>query len=420
MKFMFVCPTQPIANGAGIQKRAWSHLEALSRHGEVVVVLVLTDGQIARLEPLDDIRARSHSLHIIPLDQTSRARVSGIPGFTALKRWLTRGHPMLAPRENAETSAMRDCVRSRSYDLLFCFRLRAFSLLDPVFGRAFTGNHKVFVDFDDIESVASQRELENQGDAVGFEQRLLMNIELAETFALEQCALRDAAGVSVCSTLDAERLRKVGSNAKVCVVPNALPKMEMLSTHPMKQEVNILFVGTMTYQPNEDAVVFFCREIVPLIKARSKRPLNIQIVGRGPSAIVRALAADAAVTVIGGVDSVEPCYERADIVVAPIRFGGGTRIKILEALALGRPVVSTRIGAEGLDLLADRDILIADSPADFANACVRLAENATLRCQLAQAGRKRFETLYEARSVQAKMLGELQAIIDRNPHHIDP
>lgn len=419
MKSLFICPTQPLASGAGIQKRAWSHLEALSGHGEVVVVLLLTDGQIARLEPLDDIRARAHSLHIIPLDQTSRARVSGIPGLTALGRWLTRGQPMLAPREDADTSASLECIRSRSYELVFCFRLRAFSLLEPIFGRAFTGKHKIFVDFDDIESVASQRELESQRDAVGFEQRLLMNIELAETVALEQCALRDAAGVSVCSTLDAEQLRKVGSKAKVCVVPNSLPIMAILPIQPMKQEVSILFVGTMTYQPNEDAAVFFCREILPLIKARSKRPLDVQIVGRGPSDLVRSLAADPAVTVTGSVNSVEPCYERADFVIAPIRFGGGTRIKILEALALGRPVVSTGIGAEGLDLLTERDILIADSAADFADACVRLAENAPLRGQLAQAGRKRFETLYESGSVQAKMLGELQAIIDEKPNHID-
>ncbi|CAI08553.1 glycosyltransferase [Aromatoleum aromaticum] len=408
---LFLCPTQPIAEGAGIQKRAWAHIEALSKAGEVDIVLLLTPGQISRLEPLDALRARCRSLHLIPLEMTARARTSGVPGATFLRRLLTWGRPMTTLRNCPELGALRARISKRSFDLVYCFRLRNYTLLEPLLGCSIRDRFKVFVDFDDIESIALQREISVRGASTGFEQRLLMKLEQFETADRERQALNAAVGVSVCSALDAERLHNVGSAATICVVPNSLPDVTALPLRPASGEVNLLFLGTMTYQPNEDAALFLIGKILPLIKVQAKGTLALEIVGRGPSSAIRALAEDPAVTVTGGVDSVEPCYERADIVIAPIRFGGGTRIKILEALAYCRPVVSTSIGAEGLDLVPERDILIADTPVEFANACLRLMEDEALRNRIAQSGRKRFEELYEAQTVQAKMIRDLQTII---------
>jgi glycosyltransferase involved in cell wall biosynthesis len=168
----------------------------------------------------------------------------------------------------------------------------------------------------------------------------------------------------------------------------------------------------MSYQPNEDGILFFCAEILPLIRQRTPQRVVLEVVGRGPSARVAALGKDDTITVTGEVETVEPCYERADVVVVPLRFGGGTRIKILEALALGKPVVSTSIGAEGLDLVDGRDILIADDPEGFAAACLRLMADPILRSRIAESGRQRFIECYESRRVQDNLRKALQSLVE--------
>ncbi len=197
--------------------------------------------------------------------------------------------------------------------------------------------------------------------------------------------------------------------------PNSLRDLPILTQQPRTEKIILLFIGTMTYGPNEDAAIYFCKEILPALKEKFPGMVELLIVGRGPSPAVSALGKDPAVKVTGGVDSVEPYYEKAHVVIAPIRFGGGTRIKILEALAFGRPVVSTTIGAEGLDLKPSRDILIADTPEDFALACIQLAFDDELRQRIAESGRKRFSELYEADRVQRKMICDLREIIAIDP-----
>ncbi|AWI79762.1 hypothetical protein CEW87_10495 [Parazoarcus communis] len=411
--FLLFCATLPLANGAGIQKRAWSHLEALSAAGQVDLVLLLTPAQIRRIETFDAIRMHCRSLLVVPVDPSSRAHTSKLPGLTFAKRLLSLGRPMVTLRNCPDREKLRSLISSHKYDLIFCFRLRNFELLMALLNAERSKTLRIFVDFDDIESVAQERELAAMGAAVGFEQRLLMKMDIAETAATEMRALEVAAGVSVCSTLDAERLGSRDPTARICVVPNSLPELRTLPPRGASGQINLLFLGTMTYQPNEDAAQFFCAEVLPLVRARAHNStsFHLEIVGRGPSSAVQALADAPDVTVTGDVDSVESSYERADIVIAPIRFGGGTRIKILEALAYGRPVVSTTVGAEGLDLIPERDILIADTPEAFADACLRLAADETLRIRLAQSGRRRFENLYEARCVQEKMVCDLKKLI---------
>lgn len=415
MNILFICPTQPVANGAGIQKRAWSHLEALSRLGTVDLVLPLNAGQRERLGPLDAVNDLCRQVHVVRLDQTNGSRSSKIPGLTLVKRWMTFGQPMFIPRDQDEIRKLRDVASRNRYDLVFCFRLRSFTLMPLLFDSSLAGQPRIFVDFDDVESAALERELSTNEKLIGFEQRQIMKLEVMETARHEAMALQHCHGVSVCSELDAHRLRRKGTKARICVVPNSLPRQDTLPLPTEKERTRMLFLGTMTYLPNEDAALYFCHQILPAIRAKTRRVFDLDIVGRGPSPIVRKLDADPHVNVMGGVESVETFYAQADIVLAPIRFGGGTRIKILEALAFGRPVVSTTIGAEGLDLVPGRDILIADTPESFAAACIRLAEDDVLRRNIAQAGRARFQELYESRRVQEKLISDLRQIVELTP-----
>jgi sugar transferase (PEP-CTERM/EpsH1 system associated) len=149
---------------------------------------------------------------------------------------------------------------------------------------------------------------------------------------------------------------------------------------------SIVFTGSMDWLPNEDAMVFFCREVLPLIR-REDPQATLSIVGRTPTPAVQRLAAQEGVTVTGRVDDVRPFLERASVFAVPLRIGGGTRLKIFEAMAMGKAVVSTTVGAEGLSVAPGTHLMTADDPRGFADAVVALFRDVERRRQLETAGR---------------------------------
>lgn len=136
----------------------------------------------------------------------------------------------------------------------------------------------------------------------------------------------------------------------------------------------ILFVGSMDWMPNEDGIAWFAEEVLPQIR-RGVPDVALTIVGRSPSARVRALTGQPGVTVTGTVPDVRPYLERCAVLVVPLRIGGGTRIKIYEGMAMERATVSTTIGAEGLPVIHGEDLVLADDPAAFAAAVIDLLQH---------------------------------------------
>ena len=158
----------------------------------------------------------------------------------------------------------------------------------------------------------------------------------------------------------------------------------------------------MSYGPNVDGAIFFCEEIFPLVK-RQVPNIKLLIVGRDPIKAVCNLASSD-VTVTGRVESVIPYYQQSFISVVPLRAASGTRLKILESMALGRPVISTTIGCEGLNVTQGENILIANTPADFAVQTVRLLNDIELRQRLVIGGRRLVETTYDWEIIGQQLL----------------
>jgi len=148
---------------------------------------------------------------------------------------------------------------------------------------------------------------------------------------------------------------------------------------------DLVFLGAMDWMPNIDGVRYFLEEILPLIRAR--RPsASVAIVGRNPSSELRRLAESLPdVTVTGTVDDVRPYLWGGTVSIVPLRIGGGTRLKIYEAMASGIPVVSTAIGAEGLEINPPQDIRIEDEPQEFADQCLALLDDQKARNSVADA-----------------------------------
>jgi glycosyltransferase involved in cell wall biosynthesis len=179
----------------------------------------------------------------------------------------------------------------------------------------------------------------------------------------------------------------------VDVIPNGVDTHALRPLPPAEGPPALVFVGSMMYRPCVDAAVWLVREILPLVR-RTHPDVAVWIVGRGPVPEVTALAGNG-VFVTGEVEDVAPYYRRATLAVAPLRAGGGTRLKILEAMALGRVVVSTTVGAEGLRVDDDTHLAIADDAQSLANAIVALLNDHDHRDRLARAARALVEAEYD-------------------------
>ena len=215
-------------------------------------------------------------------------------------------------------------------------------------------------------------------------EKLYFQIQAKRMFEFERACCTEAAHVVACSEVDANLMRHNFHITNVSDVPTgvnleyfAKPASSSVTTKP-----DFAFVGSMDWMPNEQGVLWFAQEILPLI--RRKRPdATLGVVGRTPPPSIMALAKDPGITVTGTVPEVRPWFWESSVSIVPLLVGGGTRLKIYEAMASSSPVVSTTIGAEGLTYTHPENIRIADTPQDFADHCLDLVENRQVHAKVA-------------------------------------
>jgi len=180
----------------------------------------------------------------------------------------------------------------------------------------------------------------------------------------------------------------------------------------------LLFTGTMNYFPNADAVIYFCSEIFPHIRERHPEA-TFYVVGNHPSDAVKRLEVQDGVIVTGYVPDVRPYFEKASVFVAPLRAGSGVQTKNLEAMAMQVPIVTTSVGAMGLEADVDKELLVADTPADFAEQVSRLLANERLRANLAQTARARVEAGYSWEAIGDRLKHVYAQAIHASKHKAD-
>jgi polysaccharide biosynthesis protein PslH len=223
----------------------------------------------------------------------------------------------------------------------------------------------------------------------------------------------------VTSDRDAALVRRRWPTAPVTVAPNGVDTAYFMPPPPglgpaPDAAPHLVFTGMMAYYPNTDAALWFADAIWPLIH-REAPDARWTIVGAEPPPQVRALGDRAGITVLGRVDDVRPPIWGSHVSVVPLRSGGGTRLKIVEALAMAQPIVSTTVGCEGIAAEPGSDLLIADEPAAFAAAVLRLLRDPARGAALGQAGRALAERRYSWPVVAAPMLDVWAALAGRVP-----
>lgn len=370
----YLTPIAPARTGNGLAMRSFLFLQAASCDFAVKVLVVPVSGWAAG--------PASGSATVLALPDRHQV-LAEIPGLLASPNWrgrITGAYPMPARARLAPATLAAAAVSALGVAAGTPVHVTR-SYLAPL-GIAIAeqlGSPWASLDLDDDDEQLS-RALGDHGEASAYRRLVGVFGPLFQAVAL--AAPGEAAAIS----------RSHGF--ATTVIPNAvrLPGGDELRRRAgwpgqdRPEGISVLFAGNLTYPPNAGAAVTLVREVLPRLRLLVDRPVTVTVAGEpGPDDQVRSLAAVPGVQVTGFVADLAACYRAADVVVAPLAAGGGTRIKLLEAFAYGLPVVTSTAGAAGLDLADRVHVLIADSPADTAGAVATLAASRGLRERLVAA-----------------------------------
>jgi glycosyltransferase involved in cell wall biosynthesis len=364
----------------GYRIRAANAVRGLAQAGSVDLFCVVSERpDLGREPPGPSLVSRVHVEHRAPFG----------PSPARMWRWVRTGWPRPVAWldwKSAEV-ALREWARP-PYDLVWFYACGTWLALDGVV------EGQTIVDLNDLEdlklvTLMNVADLDKREGVVMRSSRQRLRralgavLDRQDVKRWERVQRRAALAVDavvVCRELDRERL----TGRRVVVVPNSydLP-VDAATPHPPPEPV-FTMVSLLTYPPNADAARYFAHQIWPLVHD-ALPTARLQLVGRHDGS-VDELADVPGIEVRGEVADLEEVFARTTAVVVPLRAGGGTRIKILEAFARRVPVVATTLGAEGLPVADGVSLLIGDTPADFAQACVRLAQDPELARSLADAG----------------------------------
>lgn len=251
----------------------------------------------------------------------------------------------------------------------------------------------VYLDLDDIEHLAFIRSIRQHSE---WYKKVANYAMVPALFLGEYKAIRLAHRTFVCSDKDREYLTNRWRLKGVVKIPNSVKIPE---TQPITSEQTLLFLGSYNHKPNIDAAEYLIRKIWPLV--HRALPAATLIIAGSPHDRIPSYRADAqGISFTGFVEDLDDLYRRCRVVCAPILSGGGTRVKIIEAAAYGKPIVSTRIGAEGLQMRDDHDIMICDDPKLFAKACIKLLTDLESCHRLGAAARDKVVKQYDQSNIK--------------------
>ncbi|HLK32896.1 MAG TPA: glycosyltransferase [Terriglobales bacterium] len=260
----------------------------------------------------------------------------------------------------------------------------------------------VVCDWHNIDSEVMLRYSQHAPDLL---RRLYAKRTASQLQKVERQLARQCDAHTMVSERDRSALLHWHPAADAFVIENGVDVEQFAPTFPVSTTDNpspdrsdVVFVGSMDYHANIDAVLYFVRQVWPQVRSANPR-LHFTIVGSNPTAEIRQLAVPGSIQVTGTVDDVRPYYTRAVAAVVPLQIGGGSRLKILEAMAAGVPVVSTTLGAEGLAVTPGLDIVLADTPGAMAAAILEVAAATERQQALARHGRRLVEQRYDWRAI---------------------
>lgn len=260
-----------------------------------------------------------------------------------------------------------------------------------------------------IEASIWRRYLENETNPL---KRAYIALQFRKVERFERSCFLWAAGATAVSRDEADTIARFGVPYPVAVIDNGVDTEYFRPGGVSPDPDTLVFTGSMDWRPNQDAVAYFADDVFPRIRA--ERPgANVYVVGRNPPIQIRELGLRDGITVTGTVDDVRPYIERAGVYIVPLRIGGGSRLKILEAMAMSKVVVSTSVGAEGLEVIDGEHLLIRDGSEALARQILECMANLPTYESLGRRGRRLVEQRYRWEELGRRYNEYLQTILKR-------
>jgi sugar transferase (PEP-CTERM/EpsH1 system associated) len=407
MRLLFITDHLPYPPTDGWKIRVFAFLRGLAQRHDITLVSFSRPGDDATA--VGRLRELGINVHVIQRDaRYSPVKLArGLFGRTAF--------PILNYYDTRMVEVLAGVTAGQSFDLVQAESLHTAQYCEAL-------SIPVVLDLHNIESLLMKRYARRTSHPL---KRFYAEVTWRKLAAYERRICRALTHCLTCSDEERVLLQTTCGVEQVSVVPNGVDADgyrssvdASLNGSSRLNNPRIVFIGRMDYHANVDAVQWFCRHVFPRVR-RARPDVVLQIVGGHPTGAVRRLASPGAVEVTGFVPDVRPYLAEASAVVVPLRIGGGTRLKILEALAMGKAVISTALGAEGLEAVGGREVLIANSPEEFAHQVVAVLSDADLRARLGAAGRRlavdkydwkgivrELERVYESCLAPAGMVGE--------------
>lgn len=358
-----------------------------------------------------------HSLHLVTLNPSGNSSNRGeleslcetirVVERPRLDKRIAQFASLLSPRSfqhrvhhtPAMAKAVRQALADHDVDLVLAEFSQMASLAVPPSVPLVVDQHNV--EFDLIRRMAKR--------SSGI-RKLYNSIEAAKYRREELRALRASALTIATSQRDVDLMRELVPGLKTAVIENGVDTEFFRNPGCQPKPNTLVFVGAMHYFPNEDAAHFYMRHIHPLLAAQIP-DLRVFFVGGKPTEEVTQYASDN-VEITGFVDDVRPYMHEASAFIVPLRMGGGTRFKVVEALAAGTPVVSTSLGSEGIPVTHGQELLIADTPREFADAVVRVLNDSDFADSLRTAGLDFVQKHFDWSVIGTKLNREIEKVVD--------
>jgi len=380
MKVLLLTQVLPYPPDSGPKVKTWNVLKYLAQHHEVTLVSFVRGGQSEHARHLEQY---CQAVYTVPMER------GAIRDAWHMSRSFLTGQPFMMLRDDRK--AMRDLIErlsaERHFDVVHADQLNMaqYAVRVPRTFKVLDAHNALWLLY---KRLAAMMEPDPKKWLLERDWRLLKRYEGRVVRSFDAVlAVTEEDKVALLEAASVER--------EITVIPIAVDTEEIRLVTRRPEANHILHIGTMYWPPNIDGIWWFLREAYPLIR-RQRPDVVFDVVGSRPPRRLRALSGDGTgVNVTGYVVDPTPYLEQAGVFIVPLRAGGGMRVKILNALAQGIPIVSTTLGAEGIAVTPGKDILIGDTSEEFAAAVLSLLNDRHLAAQMAQRGRQTVVQIYD-------------------------
>lgn len=331
---------------------------------------------------LHQMASLCHEFHAVP---RSTVRKYSAAFYLKVLAYSLSRYPVtvLSDYSRSTVAKLRELLAARRYDLLVC------DFLQPTLNLRALETPRTLLFQHNVESMIPERHYRISRNPL---LRLFWYLQWRKMMRYERGACARFDGIVAVSELDKQVLEQDFGARNVYAIPTGVDTDFFRPAPDPPEDNSLVFLGAMDWLPNEDAIIFFTNQVLPLLR-RLVPSVRITVVGRNPSArLLDYTREHPDVRVVGRVEDVRPYVARAAVFVIPLRIGGGTRIKAYEAMAMGKAVVSTRIGIEGLPVRDGDNVVLADQPGDFAEAVARVLKDSAERERIGRNARAYVES----------------------------